>query len=90
MRNAARSPGSFGLIALANQSYGCLDTAPLPTCNDDTLRNDPSTGQPTQIVPVGRRHAPGRDPAGADRRRGQPAGARESVLIAREQRVLKR
>jgi outer membrane lipase/esterase len=48
VRNAARSPGSFGLIALANQSYGCLDTAPLPTCNENTLRNDPSTGQPAQ------------------------------------------
>ena len=48
VRNAARNPGQFGLIALANQSYGCLDTAPLPTCNDDTLRNDPSTGQPAQ------------------------------------------
>ena len=48
VRNAARSPGSFGLVALANQSYGCLDTAPLPTCNDTTLRNDPSTGQPAQ------------------------------------------
>ena len=48
VRNAARSPGSFGLIALANQSYGCLDTAPLPTCNENTLRNDPTTGQPAQ------------------------------------------
>ncbi|MFL6697746.1 MAG: hypothetical protein ACJ8GJ_11305 [Vitreoscilla sp.] len=45
VRNAVRSPGSFGLIALDNQSYGCLDSAPLPTCTSDTLRNDPSTGQ---------------------------------------------
>ena len=45
VRNAVRSPGSFGLIALDNQTYGCLDTAPLPTCTPDTLRNDPSTGQ---------------------------------------------
>jgi outer membrane lipase/esterase len=46
VRNAVRSPNSFGLIQLDNQSYGCLDTAPLPTCTSDTLRNDPSTGQP--------------------------------------------
>ena len=45
VRNAVRSPGSFGLIQLDNQTYGCLDTAPLPTCTPDTLRNDPSTGQ---------------------------------------------
>ena len=45
VRNATRSPGSFGLISLDNQSYGCLDTAPLPTCTPDTLRDDPSTGQ---------------------------------------------
>jgi phospholipase/lecithinase/hemolysin len=45
VRNATRSPGSFGLISLPNQSYGCLDTAPLPTCRPDTLNNDPSTGQ---------------------------------------------
>jgi outer membrane lipase/esterase len=45
VRNAVRSPGSFGLIQLDNQSYGCLDSAPLPTCTPDTLRNDPSTGQ---------------------------------------------
>ncbi len=45
VRNATRSPGSFGLISLDNQSFACLDTAPLPTCTPDTLRNDPSTGQ---------------------------------------------
>ncbi|MCK9685493.1 SGNH/GDSL hydrolase family protein [Scleromatobacter humisilvae] len=46
VRNAVRSPGSFGLIANDNQTYGCLDSAPLPTCTNETLRNDPSTGQP--------------------------------------------
>jgi outer membrane lipase/esterase len=45
VRNAVRSPGSFGLISFDNQSYGCLDSAPLPTCSTDTLRPDPSTGQ---------------------------------------------
>ena len=45
VRNATRSPGSYGLISLPNQTYGCLDSAPLPTCTPDTLRNDPSTGQ---------------------------------------------
>jgi len=45
VRNAVRSPSSFGLIQLDNQTYGCLDSAPLPTCTPDTLRNDPSTGQ---------------------------------------------
>jgi len=45
VRNAVRSPGSFGLINLDNQTYGCLDSAPLPTCSSETLRPDPSTGQ---------------------------------------------
>ena len=45
VRNATRSPGSYGLISLPNQTYGCLDSAPLPSCTPDTLRNDPSTGQ---------------------------------------------
>ncbi len=45
VRNATRSPSSFGLIGLPNQTFGCLDSAPLPTCTPDTLRNDPSTGQ---------------------------------------------
>jgi outer membrane lipase/esterase len=47
VRNAVRSPGSFGLIALDNEVYGCLDTSPLPTCTPNTLRTDPSTGQAT-------------------------------------------
>jgi outer membrane lipase/esterase len=47
VRNAVRSPGSFGLISFDNQSYGCLDSAPLPTCSSETLRPDPSTGQAT-------------------------------------------
>ena len=46
VRNAARNPGGSGLVALANETYGCLDTAPLPTCNETTLRNDPTTGSP--------------------------------------------
>ncbi|MEP6503050.1 MAG: SGNH/GDSL hydrolase family protein [Betaproteobacteria bacterium] len=47
-RNAIRSPGSFSLISLPNQSYACLDSAPLPTCNQETINVDPSTGvQPT-------------------------------------------
>ena len=50
VRNATRSPGSFGLISLANQTYGCLDTAPLPTCTADTLRTDPSTGQEATLA----------------------------------------
>ena len=45
VHNAARNPGGFGLIQLANQTAGCLDTAPLPTCTSDTLRDDPTTGQ---------------------------------------------
>lgn len=45
VRNAVRNPSGFGLIALDNQSYGCLDSAPLPTCSSETLRDDPSTGQ---------------------------------------------
>lgn len=46
VRNDVRSPGSFGLISSDNQSYGCLNTAPLPNCTPDTLNNDPATGQP--------------------------------------------
>ena len=49
VRNATRNPGGYNLIALPNQAYGCLDTAPLPTCTPDTLRDDPSTGQ--QAIP---------------------------------------
>ncbi len=45
VRNATRSPGSYGLTSFPNQTPGCLDTAPLPTCTPDTLRIDPSTGQ---------------------------------------------
>lgn len=47
VRNAVRSPGSYGLIAFDNQVYGCLDTSPLPTCTTDTLRTDPTTGEVT-------------------------------------------
>jgi outer membrane lipase/esterase len=47
VHNVARNPGGFGLIQLANQTAGCLDTAPLPTCTPDTLRSDPVTGQET-------------------------------------------
>ncbi len=46
VRNDVRSPGSFSLIALDNQSFACQSTAPLPTCTPNTLNNDPSTGQP--------------------------------------------
>ena len=46
VHNAAYNPSAFGLIFFANQTPGCLDTAPLPTCTDETLRNDPTTGQP--------------------------------------------
>ena len=46
VRNAVRSPSSFGLVALDNQSFACLPSAPLPTCTKDTLNNDPTTGQP--------------------------------------------
>ena len=45
VRNSTRSPGSFSLIAFPNQTPGCIDTAPLPQCTPDTLRNDPTTGQ---------------------------------------------
>ena len=46
VHQAAYNPSAFGLIFYANQTPGCLDTAPLPTCTDETLRNDPTTGQP--------------------------------------------
>jgi hypothetical protein len=42
--NASRNPTGNGYIQFANQYFGCLDSAPLPTCSDDTLRNDPTTG----------------------------------------------
>jgi phospholipase/lecithinase/hemolysin len=45
VRNAVNNPGGSGLINLPNQTYGCLDSAPLPTCTTSTLRNDPATGQ---------------------------------------------
>lgn len=46
VRNDVRSPGSFALVSLDNQSFGCLASAPLPTCTPDTLSVDPTTGQP--------------------------------------------
>ena len=62
VRNASRNPTAYGMIPFAYQYYGCLDTAPLPTCTPDSLRNDPSTGQqetsnfmwadPTHLGPV--------------------------------------
>lgn len=51
VRNAVRNAPGNGYIPLPNQTYACLDSAPLPTCNDDTLRSDPSTG-----IPVGSTH----------------------------------
>ena len=46
VHQAAFNPTAFGMIFFANQTPGCLDTAPLPTCTEETLRNDPTTGQP--------------------------------------------
>jgi hypothetical protein len=45
VRNAVRGAPGNGFIFAPQQTYGCLDSAPLPTCTDATLRNDPSTGQ---------------------------------------------
>jgi len=45
VRRAVRNPSGNGFILFPNQFYGCLDSAPLPTCNDNTLRPDPNTGQ---------------------------------------------
>jgi outer membrane lipase/esterase len=50
VRNDVRSPGSFALIQLDNQSYGCLGSAPLPKCTTNTLNNDPSTGEPANAA----------------------------------------
>jgi len=41
VNSATRSPGSFGYAADASITPGCLDTAPLPTCTEDTLIVDP-------------------------------------------------
>ncbi len=43
--DATRNPSRHGLISNDNQVFGCLVTAPLPTCTRDTLRTDPATGQ---------------------------------------------
>jgi outer membrane lipase/esterase len=48
--NAVNSPNSYGLIANPNQSYGCLDSAPLPSCNDNTLNSDPSTASVSPTI----------------------------------------
>ncbi len=45
VRNAVRAPNYYGLVQLDNETPGCQDTAPLPTCTSDTLRNDPLTQQ---------------------------------------------
>jgi len=47
VRNGVRNAPGNGFIALPNQSYACLESAPLPTCTDTTLHNDPTSGQPT-------------------------------------------
>ena len=45
IRSTVKSPGSFSLISLPNESYGCdKNVAPLPNCTTLTLSNDPSTG----------------------------------------------
>ena len=47
VRNAVRAPSYYSLVSLDNETPGCLDTAPLPTCTMETLRDDPNTpGQP--------------------------------------------
>jgi outer membrane lipase/esterase len=45
VRNVSRNPGGYGLLALPNQTWGGLDSAPLPQCTPDTLRDDSSTGE---------------------------------------------
>ena len=47
VRDAVRNPGRYGFVLLDNQTYGCLDTAPLPTCTPDTLKTDPVSGSTT-------------------------------------------
>jgi len=41
VNSATRSPSSFGYVSDAAIVPGCLDTAPLPTCTEDTLVVDP-------------------------------------------------
>ena len=47
VNSAVRSPGSFGYAPDAASVSGCLDTAPLPTCTEDTLVVDPLTSTST-------------------------------------------
>jgi len=41
VNSAVRSPSAFGYAADAAITPGCLETAPLPTCTEDTLVVDP-------------------------------------------------
>ena len=41
--NAVNSPGSYGLISSPNETAGCLSTAVLPKCTDNTLVTIEST-----------------------------------------------
>jgi outer membrane lipase/esterase len=43
VNSAALHPSSFGLAGDAETQPGCLDTAPLPSCTENTLVVDPST-----------------------------------------------
>jgi phospholipase/lecithinase/hemolysin len=50
VNSATRSPGSFGYASDAAITAGCLDTAPLPTCNENTLVVDPVTNTSTTTL----------------------------------------
>jgi phospholipase/lecithinase/hemolysin len=43
VNSSVRSPGSFGFAGDAETVSGCLDTAPLPNCDEGTLVTDPFT-----------------------------------------------
>ncbi len=47
VRDDTTDPGRFGLLAQAGTRVGCLAAAPLPTCTQDTLVDDPSIGLPS-------------------------------------------
>jgi phospholipase/lecithinase/hemolysin len=50
VNSAVRSPSSFGFASDARTQQGCLDTAPLPTCTEDTLVVDTVTNSSTTAL----------------------------------------
>ncbi len=50
VKGAVRNPGGAGLIDAPNVTYGCIDIAPLPNCDNGTLKTDPGKNSDAQSI----------------------------------------